>query len=183
MGDVMWPHTALDDPAFIVFEPLKFNSYGGGIHPQARIGGLPQHRGWRPGTPVIAPRVHRTARIEFDVTIDCGLERATLVDEGAWLMKYVHIGHDAVIGPRCEIAPHCSVGGHVELGADVRVGQGALFRPFVKVGRGARIGIGAVVVKDVDAGAVVAGNPARTIEHHRLTDADLESLLSSAATQ
>jgi maltose O-acetyltransferase len=39
----------------------------------------------------------------------------------------------------------------------------ACVRPFINVGAGARIGAGAVVVKDVEPGAVVVGNPARPL--------------------
>jgi acetyltransferase-like isoleucine patch superfamily enzyme len=47
---------------------------------------------------------------------------------------------------------------------DVWVGIGAIILKGVTVGRGARIGPGAVVTSDVPAGARVAGNPARPVE-------------------
>jgi acyl-[acyl carrier protein]--UDP-N-acetylglucosamine O-acyltransferase len=152
-----------------------------GIHPTAIIGDPPQHRDFREargGNPFsregyVAPVVAATALIEAFVTVDAGCEAATRVGERTWLMKYVHVGHDAVIGDDCELAPQCSVGGHVEIGDGVRVGQGAVFRPFVKVGAGARIGAGAVVVKDVPPGEVWAGNPARLLPGSR--GSELES--------
>ena len=140
----------------------------GGIHPTALIGAPPEHRGFR--EPVngdafssegyCGVSIDEPTLIEGFVTVDAGCEQPTTVGARSWLMKHVHIGHDAVIGEGCEITPHTSVGGHVELGDGVRVGQGAVFRPFVKVGEGARIGAGAVVVKDVPANEVWVGNPA-----------------------
>jgi acetyltransferase-like isoleucine patch superfamily enzyme len=47
---------------------------------------------------------------------------------------------------------------------DVWVGIGAIILKGVTVGRGARIGPGAVVTSDVPAGAWAAGNPARPVE-------------------
>ena len=47
---------------------------------------------------------------------------------------------------------------------DVRIGIGAIVLKGVRIGKGACIGAGSVVASDVSAGAVVAGNPART-EH------------------
>jgi acetyltransferase-like isoleucine patch superfamily enzyme len=44
---------------------------------------------------------------------------------------------------------------------DVWIGIGAILLKGVRVGRGARIGAGSVVTRDVPAGATVAGNPAR----------------------
>jgi acetyltransferase-like isoleucine patch superfamily enzyme len=46
---------------------------------------------------------------------------------------------------------------------DVWVGIGAIILKGVAVGRGARIGAGAVVTSDVPAGVVIAGNPAQIV--------------------
>jgi acetyltransferase-like isoleucine patch superfamily enzyme len=45
--------------------------------------------------------------------------------------------------------------------ADVWIGAGAILLPGVRIGRGAVVGAGAVVTRDVPAGAVVMGVPAR----------------------
>lgn len=47
---------------------------------------------------------------------------------------------------------------------DVWIGIGAIILKGVRVGRGAQIGAGAVVTKDIPAGAVVQGNPASVLE-------------------
>ena len=46
---------------------------------------------------------------------------------------------------------------------DADLGIGAILLPGVTIGRGAQIGAGAVVTKDVAPYAVVAGNPAKVI--------------------
>lgn len=136
--------------------------WGKFVDPTAVIGRPPEHRDHPIGTPGIVPIIDRQARIEALCTIDAGLLGPTRIGK-CWLMKGVHIGHDAVIGDGCEIAPHSSVGGHVTLVGGNRVGQGALFKPFIVIGEGARIGMGAVVIRDVPAGEVWAGNPAHKI--------------------
>ena len=141
-----------------------FESYGGGIHPSAYIGGPPEHRDWRPGDVAFRPDIAPTARIEAYVTVDSGIEESTHVGARAWLMKHVHIGHDAVVGQDCELAPGTVIGGHAVLEDGVKCGIGALVKPFVRVGRGARVGMGAVVLRDVPPGATVVGNPARALE-------------------
>jgi acyl-[acyl carrier protein]--UDP-N-acetylglucosamine O-acyltransferase len=135
-------------------------------HPTAIIGLVPQHRDWQEGDPIYAPFIDPLSRIEAYCTIDSGRERETYIGRRAWLMKMVHVGHDAWILDDVEIAPMTSVGGHVTLEHGVKVGQGATFKPYITVGEGARIGMGAVVISDVPAGEVWAGNPARRIESH-----------------
>jgi phosphonate metabolism protein (transferase hexapeptide repeat family) len=52
----------------------------------------------------------------------------------------------------------------VEVGHDVWIGHGAIILPGLKIGHGAVIAAGAVVTKDVEAFAVVAGVPAKRIK-------------------
>ncbi len=51
----------------------------------------------------------------------------------------------------------------VTIGARVWIGEGSLIMPGVSIGEGAIVGGGSVVTRDVAAGAVVAGVPARVI--------------------
>lgn len=53
----------------------------------------------------------------------------------------------------------------VRIDDDVWVGARAIILPGLKIGRGAIIGAGAVVTKDVPPYAVCAGNPARVIKY------------------
>lgn len=52
----------------------------------------------------------------------------------------------------------------IKIGRNVWIGGGALIMPGVTVGDDALIGAGAVVTRDVPAGATVAGNPARIMK-------------------
>lgn len=142
------------------------HTFGGGRDQSAVIGHAPEHRDWKPGDPAIQPVIDDTARIEAFVTIDAGMEHATRVGPRSWLFKHVHIGHDAIVGADCELAPGTVICGHVTLEDGVRCGVNATVLPYRRVGKGARIGAGAVVTRDVPAGEVWAGNPARPIDQH-----------------
>lgn len=52
----------------------------------------------------------------------------------------------------------------IEIGDDVWIGLRAILLPGVKIGRGAIVGAGAVVTKDVPEYAIVGGSPARVIK-------------------
>ena len=129
----------------------------------ACIGRPPEARGYI-GTG-IAPELRGT-RVEAFATVDAGTQRPTRVGR-SWLFKHSHVGHDAIIGDGCEISTGAVIGGWVEIGNNVRVGLNAVVRPRVKIGDGAQVGAGAVVVKDVPAGMVVVGNPARILRETR----------------
>lgn len=82
---------------------------------------------------------------------------------------YTYIAHDCIIGDFVTFAPNVSCSGNVLIEDDVYVGAGAVLRQGtpdkpLRIGRGAVIGMGAVVTKDVPPGVVVVGNPARVME-------------------
>ena len=66
----------------------------------------------------------------------------------------------------------------VSIGHDVWLGRGARILGGVTIGTGAVIGAYAVVTKDVEPYAIVAGNPARKIRH-RFDEAEIAMLLES----
>ena len=85
----------------------------------------------------------------------------------------VTIGDRTQIGPAVQIyaADHprdaetrrtgLEFGRPVRIGSDVWIGGGAIILPGITIGDGALIGAGSVVTRDVAAGQMVAGNPAR----------------------
>lgn len=76
------------------------------------------------------------------------------------------IEHDCEIAANVEIASRAVLAGGVRVGSEAFIGINATILPQLTVGEGAIVGGGAVVVKDVDERAVVAGNPARVLQAH-----------------
>jgi sugar O-acyltransferase (sialic acid O-acetyltransferase NeuD family) len=79
---------------------------------------------------------------------------------------YSYVEHDCVIGDFVTFAPGVKCNGNVHIHDHAYIGAGAILRqgkpgqPLV-IGRGAIIGMGAIVTKNVAEGETVIGNPAR----------------------
>lgn len=71
------------------------------------------------------------------------------------------ISHDSKIGDYTIIGSNVSVSGSVSIGQNCYIGAGAVIREGVTIGAGSLIGAGAVVIRDVPAGSVAVGVPAR----------------------
>lgn len=82
---------------------------------------------------------------------------------------YAYVAHDCVIGDFVTFAPGVRCNGRVHIDDYAYIGTNAIIREGtsekpLRIGKGAVIGMGAVVTKDVPAGATVVGNPARVME-------------------
>ena len=73
------------------------------------------------------------------------------------------INHDCRIGDYSCLASGVSVSGSVAIGDQSYIGTGATVRDGIAIGRKSLIGMGSVVTKDIPAGVVVVGVPARIV--------------------
>ncbi|MGB6082519.1 MAG: UDP-3-O-(3-hydroxymyristoyl)glucosamine N-acyltransferase [Xanthobacteraceae bacterium] len=124
------------------------------------------------GTPVRIPHlggVHIASDVEIGSL--CSVVRGTLddtvIEDHVKTDNLVHIAHNCYIGASSLLTACCELSGGVQLGKQCWVGPNASIMQKVTVGEGAFIGIGAVVLKDIEPHTVWAGNPARMIR--RLT--------------
>jgi sugar O-acyltransferase (sialic acid O-acetyltransferase NeuD family) len=86
---------------------------------------------------------------------------------------YSYVEHDCVIGDFVTFAPRVCCNGNVHIGDHAYVGTGAVIRQGrpgapLRIGRGAVVGMGAVVVGDVEPGTTVVGVPARPMAASKL---------------
>lgn len=73
------------------------------------------------------------------------------------------VGHDVKVGPWSTISAQCDLTGGTQLGAEVFLGSRVSVIPGKKVGDGATIGAGSVVMTNIPDGVTAFGSPARIL--------------------
>ena len=96
----------------------------------------------------------------------CTVSRGTTQDKGItrmgddnWIMAYVHIAHDCVIGDKCIMANNTTLAGHVHVGDWVIFGGFSGAHQFCKIGSHAFLGMYSGINRDVPAYTMVSGQP------------------------
>lgn len=89
-----------------------------------------------------------------------GTLRNTIIHSHVKIDNLVHVAHNCIIGKKSMIVACAEVSGSSEVGENCWLGVGCSTMQKIKIDANSTIGIGAVVLKDVPSGAVMAGNPA-----------------------
>lgn len=90
-------------------------------------------------------------------------DEKTIIGSNNIIMAHSHIGHNAIVGDNCEISTHSTIGGYATIGDNSKIKLNVTIRNRKKIGVNCIVGMGSVVVKDVDDNTVVVGNPAKPL--------------------
>jgi UDP-N-acetylglucosamine acyltransferase len=97
----------------------------------------------------------------------CTINRGTTQDQGAtrigsrnWIMAYVHIAHDCVVGDETIFANNASIAGHVHVDDFAVLGGFTAVHQFCRIGRLAMTSMFTYVTKNIPAFVIASGRPA-----------------------
>jgi UDP-N-acetylglucosamine acyltransferase len=85
----------------------------------------------------------------------------TVVGDRNWIMAYVHIAHDCVVGDDSILANCTQLAGHVEIGDFAMLGGFSGIHQFCRIGAHALTGVGSVVLSDVPPYVTCSGDAAK----------------------
>ena len=126
----------------------------------ASLGAAPQDKKYagEPTRLVIGDRntIREFCTFNLGTVQDAGVTR---IGDDNWIMAYVHIAHDCVLGNQITMANNTTLAGHVQVGDWATVGglTGVLQR--MRIGAHTMVGFASHVGKDVPPFMVVDGNP------------------------
>jgi UDP-N-acetylglucosamine acyltransferase len=130
------------------------------IYQFASIGDDPQDKKYagEPTQLIIGDRntIREYCTVSRGTTQDLGITR---MGDDNWVMAYVHIAHDCVIGSKCILANNATLAGHVHVGDWVIFAGFSGAHQFCRIGAHAFLGMYAGVNRDVPAYTMVAGLP------------------------
>jgi sugar O-acyltransferase (sialic acid O-acetyltransferase NeuD family) len=114
-------------------------------------------------------QVSRFARLGQGVVV---LQQVTItadvrIGDHVILLPGSVISHDSVLGDYSCVAAGACVSGRVKVGPSCYLGSTCAIREGVTLGEYSLVGMGSVVLEDVQANTVVVGNPARPLRQTR----------------
>jgi UDP-N-acetylglucosamine acyltransferase len=132
------------------------------IHPFSSIGGPPQDKKYA-GEPTRLEIGERNVIREF-CTLNCGTVQdtgLTRVGDDNWIMAYVHLAHDCVVGNQTIFANNAQLAGHVEVGDHAILGGFTVVHQFVSIGAHSLTAMGTILLQDLPPYVTAAGNTAQ----------------------
>ena len=153
-GTWIGPHVVINGPTRIGKDNRIFQF--------ASIGEVPQDKKYHGEASLLEIGDRNTVR-EF-VTINRGTEEGggiTRLGNDNWLMAYIHIAHDCLIGNHTTFANGASLAGHVTIDDYAILGGFTLVHQFCAIGENSFCGMGSAIGKDVPPYIMVSGNPAQ----------------------
>lgn len=153
-GSWIGPHAVVHGPTTMGMENQVFQFASVGEDPQDK-----KYRG-EPTTLVMGDRntVRECVTINRGTAQDRG--ETTIGDEN-WIMAYVHIAHDCILGDNNILANCATLAGHVQIDSFVNLGGFTKVHQFCRIGRYSFCGMDSGIKQDVPPYVTASGFPAK----------------------
>lgn len=162
------PFPLLGDPDAYAPQPNDLFFIGLG-NPQARMhyAELFAAKGARFAT-LISPKAEVSSSARFAegclVSVLSTVGANTQLGAHSFVSTLASLGHDVTVGAYCQISSFCFLGGHSILEDEVVMNPSSTLTRALRVGEGATLGAGSVVLQNVKAGSTVFGVPALPVK-------------------
>ncbi|MEO6968698.1 MAG: acyl-ACP--UDP-N-acetylglucosamine O-acyltransferase [Rhodanobacteraceae bacterium] len=123
----------------------------------AAVGGDPQDKKFAGERSELVIGDGNTIREFVTINRGTGEGGATRIGDDNWIMAYVHIAHDCIVGDHTVLANNATLAGHVEVGDHVVLGGFCGVHQFCKIGAHAFAAMFAAINRDVPPFVYVAG--------------------------
>lgn len=150
-------------PHVVINGPTKIGK-NNRIYQFSSIGADPQDKKYA-GEPTLL-EIGDNNLIRESVTINRGTVQGggvTKIGNDNWIMAYVHIAHDCIVGNDNIIANNASLAGHVIIDDYVVLGGFTLISQFKKIGSYAFSAMGSVISRNVPPYVLVSGHMAKPV--------------------
>jgi sugar O-acyltransferase (sialic acid O-acetyltransferase NeuD family) len=115
--------------------------------------------------------IHPTVIVNSNVTLGTGIiispnvviSNDIIIESYVSIQPFSLVGHDCKIGMWCHLNAYTFMGGFCELADSVTLHTKATILPKFKVGEGAVVGAGSIVMQNVKPNITVFGSPAKKI--------------------
>ncbi len=107
--------------------------------------------------------LNEKVEIGNNTCIDRAVLGSTILENNVKVDNLVHIAHGVKIGANSLVIAHAMIAGSVQIGKNTWVSPCASIKQKLKIGDNVIIGMGSVVLKNVENGDVVAGVPSKKL--------------------
>ncbi|MEH6456785.1 MAG: acyl-ACP--UDP-N-acetylglucosamine O-acyltransferase [Cocleimonas sp.] len=151
-GSWIGPHVVIEGPTTIGKDNKIFQFASVGAEPQDK-----KYKG-EPTTLTIGDRnvIRESCTINRGTSQDIG---TTSIGDDNWIMAYVHIAHDCVVGNNTIFANNATLAGHVTIHNNAILGGFTLVHQFCHVGEYSFTGMGTALAKDLPPYVMAFGAP------------------------
>ena len=152
-GTTVGPHVVLEGPTTLGRDNT--------LHPFCSVGGPPQDKKYAGERTTLTIGNGNTIRESVTINRGTSQDRGdTTIGDDNWIMAYVHVAHDCVVGNHTILANNVTLAGHVHVGDHAILGGFTKVHQFCRIGAHAFCSMNCDLNKDVPPFITAAGRMA-----------------------